>query len=161
MKPVVIGMAEMNIVKPPETIITYGLGSCVGLVLYDKINKMAGMVHIVLPNYNKNTSAINVAKFADTAVTALLNKMVQNGAHRAAIIAKMAGGAHMFTHSANANAMLKVGERNVEVTKQMLKNLRIPLLASDVLGTCGRTVEFDPASGMLRIKTVGQGEKQI
>lgn len=159
MKPVVIGMAEMQVIRPPESIVTYGLGSCVGLVLYDKTTKIAGMVHIVLPNYNKNLPNVNIAKCADTAVAALLTSLLKEGARRPAIIAKMAGGAHMFKTS--SNPLLKVGERNVSVTKQMLKKLAIPLVSEDVLGNSGRTVQFVPATGDFHIKVVGKGEKII
>lgn len=161
MKPVVIGMAEMAIIKAPESVITYGLGSCVGLVLYDKVNKIAGMVHIVLSQNNRTQTEVNVAKFADTAVDAMLLRMVRQGANRASVVAKMAGGAHMFAGSAHKNPMLQVGEKNVTVTKQRLAQLRIPLVAEDTLGNCGRTVEFFPETGQFKIKTVGKGEKVI
>lgn len=161
MKPIVIGMAEMAIVKEPESIITYGLGSCVGLVLYDRINKIAGMVHIVLAENNKMAREINVAKFADTAVDALLLNMVKKGANRSSIIAKMAGGAHMFANMTNNNPILNVGEKNVKVTKERLLKLNIPLISEDVFGSSGRTVEFFPSTGDFKIKMVGKGEKMI
>lgn len=159
MNRVTIGLAEMKVIRPPQSIVTYGLGSCIGLVLYDKVTKIAGMVHIVLPNYNKDMPNVNIAKCADTAVAALLTSMLKEGAKRASIIAKMAGGAHMFK-TAN-NPLLMVGEKNVMVTKQMLKKLAIPLVAEDVLGNNGRTVEFFPATGDFTIKVLGKGEKII
>lgn len=149
----------MQIVRPPDSIITFGLGSCVGLVLYDKVTKIAGMVHIVLPNFNKGLQNVNIAKCADTAVAALLTSMTKEGARRTSIIAKMAGGAHMFKTA--SNPLLMVGERNVAVTKQMLKKLGIMLVSEDILGSNGRTVEFFPESGDFKIKIVGKGEKII
>ncbi|MBQ9625264.1 MAG: chemotaxis protein CheD [Clostridia bacterium] len=154
-----IGLAEMQVVKPPDSIITYGLGSCVGLVLYDRTTKIAGMVHIVLPHYNKTLPNVNIAKCADTAVAALLTNMVKQGANRAGIIAKLAGGAHVFKGS-NSPALM-VGPKNIEVTKQMLQQLRIKLVAEDCGGEKGRTVEFFPDSGKYVIKVLGQGEKII
>lgn len=159
MSRVSIGLAEMKVIRPPDSIITYGLGSCVGLVLYDKVTKIAGMVHIVLPNYNKAQPSVNIAKCADTAVAALLTSMIKEGAKRPSIVAKMAGGAHMFKGA--TNPLLKVGEKNVAVTKQMLKKLAIALVAEDVLGNNGRTVEFFPDSGNFVVKTLGKGEKII
>ena len=102
---------------------------------------------------------MNIAKCADTAVAALLTNMLKEGAKKATIVAKMAGGAHMFKTA--SNPLLMVGEKNVTVTKQMLKKLNIPLVAEDVLGECGRTVEFFPATGEFKIKALGKGDKVI
>ena len=159
MNRVTIGLAEMRVIRPPQSIITYGLGSCVGLVLYDKVTKISGMVRIVLPHYNKSLPNVNIAKCADTAVAALLTNMLKEGAKRPSIVAKMAGGAHMFKSA--TNPLLMVGEKNVAVTKQMLKKLSIPLVAEDVLGNSGRTVEFFPETGNYSIKVLGKGEKII
>ena len=104
---------------------------------------------------------VNKAKFADTGILLLLDKMQRSGARRAGLTAKLAGGAHMFGGATMNNDLLKVGERNVQVCREMLQKLGIPILAQDVLGTHGRTITFDPATGLLHIKTVGMGEKDI
>ncbi|MDL2218288.1 chemotaxis protein CheD, partial [Christensenellaceae bacterium OttesenSCG-928-M15] len=103
----------------------------------------------------------NKAKFADTGILLLLERMNRAGANRAVLTAKLAGGAHMFAHSIMSSDLLKVGERNVKVCKEVLQKLHIPLLAEDVLGTYGRTITFDPATGRLHVKSVGRGEKEI
>jgi len=149
----------MGVVKPPQNISTLGLGSCVGVVLYDKTTKIGGMVHIVLPD-SKNAPGANKAKFADTGVEELLNQMLKAGANRRAIVAKMAGGAHMFG-GINASDTLKVGQRNAFMSKINIIKLKIPLVAEDVGGTYGRTIELNTADGSLMVKTVGKGVKTL
>lgn len=161
MRTVLIGIAELNVVKAPDKISTLGLGSCCGVTLYDKANKICGMVHVMLPAATSVSDQSNKAKFADTGILLLLEHIQRQGAARTGITAKLAGGAHMFATPNMQNNLLKVGERNVQACREMLAKLRIPILSEDVLGTHGRSITFDPASGMLQIKTVGMGEKFI
>lgn len=155
-----VGMADMNVCKPPDSITTLGLGSCVGIVLYDPGRKVSGMVHIMLPDSTKIKNNENIAKFADTGIDELIRRLLALGASRSALIAKIAGGAQMFAFSSN-NDMLRVGERNVEATKEKLNSLRIPILAQDTGANYGRTIEFNPDSGELLIKSVGKPLKKI
>ncbi len=159
MKTLIIGMAEYGVVKPPQNISTLGLGSCIGVVLYDKISKVGGMVHVVLPNSGGNPN-INKAKFADTGVDFLVLNMIKSGANRNSIVAKVVGGAHMF-FSATKSDLLKVGERNAEGCKLALNKLRIPIIAEDTGGNYGRTIELNTQDGSLLVKTVGRSEKTI
>ncbi|MBU8906990.1 chemotaxis protein CheD [Desertibacillus haloalkaliphilus] len=156
-----VGMADLNIVKPPHTIRTSGLGSCVGVVLYDQCAKVAGMAHIMLPESSLGKSgSINVAKYADTAILELIHRLEKAGARIGSLKAKIAGGAQMFNFS-SANEMMRIGPRNVEAVKQQLKQLRIRLVSEDVGGSSGRTIEFNPETSVLRIRTVSKGEAEI
>lgn len=155
----VIGMAELGVVKAPERITTLGLGSCIGVVLYDRVNKIGGMVHIVMPDSGKKPGVCR-AKFADTGVDELLTQMLRAGASRNSIVAKMAGGAHMFGGLGKTDS-LRVGERNAYNSKLAIMKLRIPLMVEDTGGTYGRTIELDTADGSLLIKTVGKGSKVV
>lgn len=155
-----VGMADMNLCSAPDAITTLGLGSCVGIVLYDATKKMCGMVHVMLPDSTQIRNNQNRAKFADTGIEALLEAMLKQGANRRCITAKIAGGAQMFAFSTN-NDMLRVGERNVEATKRKLAQLGIPILAEDTGLTYGRTIEFFPENGNLIIKAVGKAVKAI
>lgn len=159
MKTMIIGMAELGVVKAPQHIATLGLGSCVGVVLYDKMNKIGGMVHIVMPDSGKRPDVLR-AKFADTGVDELLQQMLKAGANRRMIVAKLAGGAHMFG-GVSRNDALRVGERNAYNSKIAILKLKIPILAEDLGGSYGRTIELDPDNGMLMVKTVGKGAKVI
>jgi len=155
-----VGMADMNLCSAPDAITTLGLGSCVGIVLYDATKKLCGMVHVMLPDSTQIKNNQNRAKFADTGIEALLEALLKQGANRRCITAKIAGGAQMFAFTTN-NDMLRVGERNVEATKRKLAQLGIPILAEDTGLTYGRTIEFFPENGNLIIKAVGKAIKAI
>lgn len=159
MSTVLVGMADLNIAKAPDVLTTLGLGSCVGVTLYDPTRKIAGMVHVMLP-FSNGAPGANRAKFADTGIVDLINKMTQAGASRASLVAKLAGGAHMFG-TQSANSILNVGDRNAEACTKVLTHLRIPIKATDTGGRHGRTIELDAATGSLKIKTVGFGESYI
>jgi len=113
----------------------------------------------MLPTY-KGFEGQNRAKFVDSAVVELINQLVRIGASRNALVAKIAGGAHMFGRSQN-NDLLKIGERNAAAGLAILKALSIPVQANDTGGTHGRTIELNIEDGSLKIKTVGLGEKYI
>lgn len=150
-----VGMADYNICKAPDAITTLGLGSCVGIALYDSTRKIAGLAHIMLPDSTLVRNNSNIAKFADTGIDACIDMMVKNGASRIGLTAKIAGGAQMFAFGSN-NDMLRIGERNVEATKKKLKELGIRILAEDTGKNYGRTIEFYPETGELLIKAVGK-----
>lgn len=157
-----VGMADYNICATPDAITTLGLGSCVGIILYDSVIKLAGLAHIMLPDSTQIRCNENVAKFADTGIDALLKELEQKGAKRSRMIAKIAGGAQMFAFSGSGeNAMLCIGKRNVEATKKKLADLGINIIAEDTGESYGRTIEFYPETGELLIKTVGKGKKII
>jgi len=156
-----VGIAEMNVVRPPDLIRTSGLGSCVGVILYDLDKGLAGLAHVMLPDSNlARKDTIHLAKYADTAVSALLDKLLKIGANKSKIKAKIAGGAQMFQVSAK-NDLMKIGQRNILAVKQELDRLNIPLVAEDVGGNRGRTIIFNPQTGILTIRTVNLGTKEI
>ena len=156
---IVVGMADLRVAKEPDTLTTLGLGSCIGITLYDRARKIGGLAHIMLPTY-KGFEGQNVAKFADSAIIELVNQITRLGASRASLVAKIAGGAHMFGHAQNSDIM-KIGERNAKASLAILSQLRIPVQANDTGGTHGRTIELYLDTGALKIKTVGLGEKFI
>ncbi len=155
-----VGMADLNICFAPEAITTLGLGSCVGIVLYDSTIQLGGMAHIMLPDSKKIIHNENKYKFADTGIRALLDVMMKQGAKQSRMIAKIAGGAQMFGFQSTSD-LLRVGEKNVEATKLQLNELSIPIVAEDTGENYGRTIEFYPATGELLIKSVGKTLKYI
>lgn len=155
-----VGMADANVCKPPDVITTLGLGSCVGIVLYDPVNKIAGLVHVMLPDSTKIINNSNVYKFADTGIDTLIKDMVNLGAIKRNMVAKIAGGAQMFTFSNNIE-MMRIGDRNVEATKDKLMKLGIPILSEDTGANYGRTIVFSPDTGLLNIRSVGKELKII
>ena len=155
-----VGMADLNVAAFPNRIRTTGLGSCVGVVLYDSLNKIGGMAHVMLPDSSLSKGNINEAKYADTAIPRLIQQLEKLGAERRFLTAKRVGGAQMFAFS-TVNETMKVGLRNVEACKGILNRERIPVVAEDTGGNWGRTIELDSKTGQLSIRTVNQGEKKI
>ena len=155
-----VGMADLNISKTPDLLTTLGLGSCVGICLYDKVRKIAGLAHIMLPSSKEIKNNSNKAKFADSGIDELIRLMSNEGANKNNLIAKIAGGSQMFNFN-SGNDMLRIGERNVNATKEKLKELNIRIIAEDTGGNFGRTIIFDSEDGSLNIRTIGHGEKTI
>ena len=159
---IMVGMADLNIAKHPGTLTTLGLGSCVGIALYDPITKVAGMAHCMLPDSNQIKNNANVAKFVDTATDKLIADMVAAGASQRRLVAKLAGGAQMFAFGAGStNETMRIGDRNVEASKSKLASLGIRIVAFDVGDNYGRTIELYSDDGRLVIKTIGRGTKTI
>lgn len=155
-----VGMADLNVCCFPDALTTLGLGSCVGVVLFDRKAKIGGMVHVMLPDSTNFRNAVNPAKFADTGIEALMEKMVGIGADRKRLTAKIAGGARMFAF-ADENDMFRIGDRNVEAVKENLKKNGINLVAWDTGLNYGRTIEFYTETGILLVKAIGKPNKEI
>lgn len=161
-QPVSIGIADLVVSKPPAVLQTLGLGSCIGLVIYDQVSKIVGMVHIMLPDSREAKNVPKPGKFADTAVPMLLDELAKLGANKAQLRAKMAGGAQMFAMPGKKdNPMFSVGARNVEATTKMLVEAGVRVVASDTGGNKGRTIEFNTETMKFIVKTLGAGEKEI
>ena len=155
-----VGMADYKTGRNPSSLISCGLGSCVGIALYDSINKIGGLAHIMLPDSTQARSAENPAKFANTALPLMLDDMIKMGASKGRITAKIAGGAQMFTF-ANATDVMRVGERNAEAVRMLLKKMDIRVIADDTGGNYGRTVELRLDTGIYRVRTIAKGEKEL
>jgi chemotaxis protein CheD len=152
-------MADLNTGKDDDVLITSGLGSCVGIALYDSRSKVGGLAHIMLPEVPNNRKNNNPAKYADSAIDLLLKDLRQIGANTRKLVAKIAGGAQMFKFD-NSNSQMKIGARNIEAVQQLLKEKNIRLLAKDVGKDYGRTMEFHLKDGKVSIKTV-KGKDQV
>lgn len=152
-------MADLNVAVEPDVLRTVGLGSCVGVAIVDLTVKVGGLAHVMLPNAAAQTVE-NPAKYADTAIPLLVKKMQEKGAVVSRMVAKIAGGAQMFSTLTQSD-LIRIGPRNVEAVKEALTLLRIPLRSEDTGGNSGRTIDFSPVDGMLTIRTVSQGVKTI
>ena len=155
-----VGMADLKIAKFPDALTTLGLGSCIGIALYDPTSKVGGLVHIMLPDSKSIKNNSNIAKFADTGIVELVSQMIRAGAHRNKIVAKIAGGAKMFA-TTGLSDIRNIGERNAQASILMLNELKIPLLARETGENYGRTVELYCDSGEFIIKSVGKPIKRI
>ena len=155
-----VGMADYKVGRGPSKLISYGLGSCIGISLYDPQTKIGGLLHIMLPDSSQARASDNPAKFADTGIPLMLNDVISLGASRSRLVAKIAGGAQMFAF-ANATDIMRVGNRNADAAKQILRKNGIKVIAEDTGGNYGRTVQIDLATGVYKVKTIDRGEKDI
>jgi chemotaxis protein CheD len=157
MSNITIGISDLNVAKPPDILVTYALGSCVGICLYDQTAQVAGLSHILLPQSSQIPGNNTPMKFADTAIPMLMVKMQALGARPAQLRAKIAGGAQMFAASGNAS-IANIGERNVAAVKATLQRLHIPIVAADTGANYGRTLLFGPADYAMVIRSPKRGE---
>lgn len=150
-----VRMADFAICKVPEKITTIGLGSCVGIIVYDSSTRICGMLHAMLPDSKRIRNNSNRSKFVDSGMEDMLQMLEQAGVNKRKLTAKLAGGAKMFDFT-DENENTSIGYQNVQAAKQILEQLGIPLLAEDTGKNYGRTIVFDPATNELEIKAVGQ-----
>ena len=151
-----VGIADLNLVLDPGSIMTIGLGSCIGIALYDKTLKVAGLAHIMLPDSTQFKNNTNPMKFADLAIPLLIEKMEEQGCKKRNLIAKIAGGASMFNFS-DKSIISDIGKRNAEAVKKTLKDKSIPMVAEETGGNKGRTMILQANDGKVILKVVGIG----
>ena len=154
----VVGISDVKITRAPGVIITYALGSCIGICFYDAQIHLGALLHIMLPDAPDKID--NIFKYADTGITETLRKMESLGGSKSRITVKIAGGAQMFSVPGE-NQMGHIGKRNSDSVKMTLLRQRIRLVAQDVGGTAARTVEFDTSSGVAKIRTYGRPELEL
>lgn len=156
-----VGIAEWQVGRAPGRLVTLGLGSCVGIALYDPTCQVGGLAHIMLPDSSQFNSQNNRAKFADLAIADMFEEMLRLGARRAKVVAKLAGGAQMFTSGDRHLPLLNIGERNIAMARHTLQKLGIPIVREDTGGNYGRTMIFHLYDGVVHIRTIGRPIKTI
>ncbi len=159
-KVIKVSLAEVKTAVKPHILFTPCVGSCVVIMLYDKLTGIGGMAHIMLPDINLSKARKNRAKFANTAVEIMLKEMMTLGAARKRIKARIAGGANMFP-AVNRTGSIHIGKRNIIAVKKELKSRSIRLVAEDTEGDYARSVEFLLEKGLVRIKSHLHGNKEI
>lgn len=150
-----VDMGRYAVAHNPTVLVALGLGSCIGVVIYDEEKHIGGLAHVMLPESResaKGNKGLNMNKFADVAIPSMVEEMKHKGCSVERMKAKIAGGAHMFTGIMDSE-MMDIGKRNDEAVREELKKLGIPLLAHETGGTVGRTVRLDTATGRFMIKT--------
>lgn len=155
----IIGIAEMQVSKSPDDVlVTYSLGSCVGLSLYDPMVRVGGMIHCMLPlsKIDPSKATTNPCMFTDTGVAMLLQSVFDMGAQRRSIVAKVAGGASLL----DEKGLFKIGERNHTVLRKMLWKNNIMVTGEDVGGSASRTLHLYMDSGRTTVKSGGT-EKEL
>lgn len=157
-KMITVGISDLNVAKNGDVLVTYALGSCIGICLYDSVRKVAGLAHIMLPSsVGFNPIGNQVYKFADLSIPILIDRMKAEGAKQICLSAKIAGGAQMFA-AVNNSSLANIGQRNIMAVRQVLAKLNIPIIVEDTGKDYGRTQFFSSADGSMRIKSVNRGE---
>lgn len=147
---ITVGVGDLKITQAPNVLKTL-LGSCIGIVLHDPINKIGGLLHIMLPKKNGNDSKIT--KYANTGLPYFIYQMVTHaGASRGALYAKIFGGAKMF----ETNGLLNIGESNEIEVRRILKEEGIKIVSSRTGGTKGYNILFDTETGEVTCRIFGE-----
>jgi chemotaxis protein CheD len=150
----VVRVAEWAAESGTGVLITLGLGSCVAIMLHDPVARAGAMAHILLPSPRLARDTANPAKFPDTAVPLLVDRLRALGADPRRLVAKIAGGASMFAQLM-APGTIQMGERNVVAARNALRTASIPLVREAVGGARGRSIRFHVADGRVEVRVVG------
>jgi chemotaxis protein CheD len=146
-----VGIGQIRVARPPERLAVYGLGSCVVVFLHDAGASLGGLAHILLPGPPPSRAGAEARlKYAGPALRALLHEVSDGSASRRRLVAKLVGGASMFT-AEDASPVEPVGERNVAAVLASLEELGLPVVARETGGGIGRSLVADPATGLLRV----------
>lgn len=155
-----VGISEVRIARAPAVLVTYGLGSCLGIALYEPHIRVGGLAHTLLPAPRSGMEMSRPAKFVDSALRLMVEDFLAQGASRPRLWAKLVGGATMF-EPPHAFSEEGIGARNIRAAREILAQMGIPILGEDVGGMHGRTVEFDLENGDVRVRSVRGNDKLI
>lgn len=150
-----VHIADYKVSSAPNCIITLGLGSCVGISIYDRFSDFGGLAHIMLPDSSQFHKNIKIAKYADLAIPSMLKEILAKGVDKKDLVAKIAGGASMFRFP-DQHLTMDIGARNIIAVRKSLQELKIPIVAEDVGGHSGRNMILDLENKVVKIKSIGK-----
>jgi chemotaxis protein CheD len=156
----IVGVADMAVSRlPVDVLITYSLGSCIAVIIYDAVAKVGGMLHYMLPesSIDPEKAQKNPFMFADTGITRLFKSSYQLGAKKENIMVKTAGGAQML----DPNGLFNIGKRNYLAMRKILWKNNVALAAEHVGGEVNRTVRLEIETGKVILKVGGEAEISI
>ncbi len=153
----IVGIAELKVSTNPGKLVTVGLGSCVGIVLYEPSARVGALIHAMLPRPFHGMDSTNKAKFVETAIPLALEKMIKLGARKSRITARLIGGAQMFSLEKETF----IGHKNIEAAEHALRSAGIKIVGRETGGSMGRTVEFDVSSGRVWVRTALNGVVEL
>ena len=158
---IVVGISDLAVARNPDILVTYALGSCVGICLFCEQTNIGGLAHIMLPRSSQfSEKTPNRMKYADTAIPDLVKKMQVHGANPNRLPAKIAGGAKMFETQGDG-PLSSIGDRNVDSVKSILSLLRIPVLVEDTRKNYGRTIYFHLDHGRMEVRSLQNERKTL
>jgi len=154
---VTVGISDLKITKVDQAdLITYALGSCLGITAWDPVVKVGAMLHAMLPTseVDPEKAAKNPFMFVDTGVPAMFQALTAKGANLRRIVVKVAGGARIG--GSEKQDMFQIGKRNFVTLRKVLWNEQLLIASQDVGGSKSRTMVLDVASGEVSIKSNGE-----
>lgn len=159
-KIITVGLGEYAVSQDPdEILVAYGLGSCVGIGMYDQRINLAGLLHALLPIHPMG-STDQQSRYVDTGIKLLMDEMARKGADRSRLIVRMAGGANMLV-APGFTGSFNIGTRNIEAAYSTLYSLKMSIAGKEVGGTTGRTVKFYVKDGRMTIRSIGNQEREV
>jgi chemotaxis protein CheD len=153
-KETIVKVADWAAERGDGVLVTLGLGSCVAIMLHDPQTRTGAMAHVLLPSTSLARDLTNRAKFPETAVPLLIERLKALGADPRRLVAKLAGGARMFSQLVTPGT-IQMGERNVLASRSALRAASIPVIRESVGGDRGRSVRFYVKDGRVEIRSVG------
>jgi chemotaxis protein CheD len=153
-----VEVAQFHVGQAPEQMKTLALGSCLGIVLYDPTSRIGALAHAMHPRRERVKNNANRAKFVDSVIPILVDRMARRGARRERIVAKLFGGARMFESYAGCAGVIQIGDENIAAAREELRARGIPIAGECVGGTSGRTIVFDLTTGAVAVRDVHDNE---
>jgi chemotaxis protein CheD len=160
MKPIVVGIGDCQVSRDPESIIvTYALGSCIGLMIHDPVAGVGGLLHFMLPESSLDPvkAEKNPFMFGDTGIPALFRSAYQLGADKRRLVVSVAGGAQMM----DPQGAFNIGKRNVLMMRKILWKAGVMVQAEEVGGMTSRTIRLDIGTGKVLLREAGQPEQEM
>lgn len=149
-----VGMGQLYVSSSEDVYFETLVGSCIALFLYDKTKNLAGIAHVMLPTNpdgKKTIDPMNAGKYADEALESLIARLISRGGKLENIIAKLIGGANMFSHE-SGKSYIGIGEKNIKIIKLLLHEKKIPIISEDLGGQHGRKILFEVKTGKVICK---------
>ncbi len=156
----VVGISDCKVSGDrADTVVTYALGSCVGIALYDPHTRAGGLLHVMLPDsrFRGISREFNPYMYADTGLYSLLQQLLALGCRKERLVAKLAGGANMLRSS----ALLDIGKRNADASRDLLGREGILLAGESLGGTVGRSMSLELQAGIVTVRLLGRGEEVL
>jgi len=154
-----VGLGEMKISSDPDDVLTiYGLGSCVGVAMYDPVTGVAGLLHAVLPEAKPGENGS--PKYVSSGIRAMLDAITQEGGVKRRLHIRMVGGANLLTAPGHQGTF-NIGARNIEIAQSTLTALRLSVRGQEVGGNVGRTMRLYVEDGRTTVRSMGKPERQL
>ena len=155
----VVEVSSFRVAGNPSTLMCLGLGSCLGIALYDPEKRLGGLAHAMLPRFKEGRNKTALAKYVDTSIYLMVDEIIDRGGRKQNLWAKLVGGSRMF--QSFSQDYLDIGARNIEAAHETLKKERIRIKAEHTGGICGRTITFDLTTGKIKVRTTGKEVEEI